>query len=104
MAKRFGAPAVVLFLLCLMYFVTYVDRVNIATAGPLIKQDFNLSNTQLGLIFSFFAYPYPMFQIIWGSVGDKFGARLALFVCGAIWASATILTGLVTGLETLILA
>jgi sugar phosphate permease len=104
MAKRLGAPGAVLFLLCLMYFITYVDRVNIATAGPLIKQEFNLSNTQLGLIFSVFAYPYAVFQVIGGSVGDKFGARRALFVCGLIWASATILTGLVTGLATLVAA
>src|SRR5271165_6440596 len=104
MAKRLGAPGVVLFLLCLMYFITYVDRVNIATAAPLIKDEFNLNNTQLGLIFSVFAYPYAVFQVIGGSVGDKFGARRALFICGLIWASATILTGLVTGLATLIAA
>jgi sugar phosphate permease len=87
-----------------MYFITYVDRVNIATAGPLIKQDFNLSNTELGLIFSIFAYPYAVFQVIGGSIGDRFGARRALFVCGLIWASATVLTGLTAGLTSLLAA
>jgi MFS family permease len=99
-----GAPLKVLFLLCLMYFITYVDRVNIATAGPLIKQELNLNNTELGLIFSVFAYPYALFQVIGGSVGDKFGARRALFVCGLIWATATILTGFTAGLATLLAA
>jgi sugar phosphate permease len=84
-----------------MYFITYVDRVNIATAGPLIKDEFHLSNTELGLVFSAFAYPYAIFQVIGGSVGDKFGARLTLFVCGLVWASATVLTGLAGGLKTL---
>ncbi|WP_019905839.1 MFS transporter [Methylobacterium sp. 77] len=94
----------VLFLLCLMYFVTYLDRVNIATAGGEIMKDLGLSNTQFGLILSAFAYPYAIFQVIGGSVGDKFGARRTLLVCGLIWASATILTGLVGGLVSLFLA
>nr|WP_200917567.1 MULTISPECIES: MFS transporter [unclassified Methylobacterium] len=94
----------VLFLLCLMYFVTYLDRVNIATAGGEIMKDLGLSNTQFGLILSAFAYPYAIFQVIGGSVGDKFGARRTLLVCGLIWASATILTGLVGGLISLFLA
>ncbi len=104
MAKRIGAPATVLFLLCLMYFITYVDRVNIGTAAPLIKKEFGLSNTELGLAFSAFAYPYALFQVIGGLLGDKFGARRMLFACGLIWAAATILTGLVGGLFTLFLA
>jgi MFS family permease len=104
MAKTLGAPGKVLFLLCIMYFITYVDRVNIGTAAPLIRAEFDLSNTQLGLVFSAFAYPYAIFQVIGGLVGDKFGARRTLFVCGLIWAAATILTGFVGGLASLFLA
>ena len=100
----FSASNRVLFLLCLMYFVTYLDRVNIATAGGEIMKDLGMSNTQFGLILSAFAYPYAIFQVIGGSVGDKFGARRTLLVCGLIWASATILTGLVGGLISLFLA
>ena len=29
----------ILFVVCLMYFVAYVDRVNISIAGPLIRRD-----------------------------------------------------------------
>ena len=100
----FSASNRVLFLLCLMYFVTYLDRVNIATAGGEIMKDLGMSNTQFGLILSAFAYPYAIFQVIGGSVGDKFGARRTLLVCGLIWASATILTGLVGGIISLFLA
>jgi sugar phosphate permease len=87
-----------------MYFITYIDRVNIGTAAPLIKEELHLNNVQLGLIFSAFAYPYAVFQVIGGLVGDKFGARRTLFVCGLIWAVATILTGLTGGLVSLFLA
>ena len=102
--RRVSASNMVLFLLCLMYFVTYLDRVNIATAGGEIMKDLGMSNTQFGLILSAFAYPYAIFQVIGGSVGDKFGARRTLLVCGLIWASATILTGMVGGLISLFLA
>lgn len=102
--KRLTASNTVLFLLCLMYFITYLDRVNIATAGATISKDLGLSNTQFGLILSAFAYPYAIFQVIGGSVGDKFGARRTLLVCGLIWASATVLTGFVGGIVSLFLA
>ena len=56
--RRFGVSNTVLLIICLMYLILYVDRVNISTAAPLIKADLGLSNTQLGLAFSAFAYPY----------------------------------------------
>jgi sugar phosphate permease len=94
---------VVLGLLCVMYLITYVDRVNIATAARDIRRELSLTNTQLGLVFSAFAYPYLLFQVFGGWVGDRFGPRLTLFVCGLIWAGATIFTGLATNLTTLFL-
>ena len=65
----------VLGLLCVMYFITYVDRVNVSTAAIEFGKEFALSNTQVGFVFSAFAYPYLLFQIIGGWVGDRFGPR-----------------------------
>jgi MFS family permease len=94
----------VLLLLCLMYLILYVDRVNISTAAPLIKADLALTNTQLGLAFSAFAYPYALFQLVGGWLGDKFGARATLGVCGLIVCAATAATGAVGGLASLFAA
>src|SRR5258707_5269750 len=74
---------------------------NISTAAPLIKADLDLSNAQLGLAFSAFAYPYALFQLLGGYFGDKFGARLTLFVSGLIVCAATAATGAVDGLASL---
>ena len=104
MRLRFKATHVVLAMLCVMYFITYVDRVNIGTAASEIQKELHLSNTQLGLVFSAFAYPYLLFQVIGGWVGDRFGPRKTLFWCGLIWAAATIATGFVTSLLTLFIA
>ena len=101
MRLRLKATHVVLGMLCVMYFITYVDRVNIGTAASEIQKELHLSNTQLGLVFSAFAYPYLLFQVIGGWVGDHFGPRRTLFWCGLIWAASTIMTGFVTGLTTL---
>jgi MFS family permease len=103
MRKRIlSAPGVVLFLLCVMYFLTYVDRVNIATAASEIQKEFGLSKTQYGFAFSAFGYPYLVFQVIGGRLGDRFGPRKTLLVCGAIWAIATAVTGLAIGLMSLV--
>ncbi|MEY9132687.1 MFS family permease [Bradyrhizobium diazoefficiens] len=104
MGVRFKATHVVLAMLCAMYFITYVDRVTIGTAAGEIQKELGLSNTQLGLVFSAFAYPYLLFQVIGGWVGDHFGPRKTLFWCGMIWAAATIMTGFVNGLAALFVA
>jgi len=79
----------ILLLLCLMYLILYVDRVNISTAAPLIKAELGLSNTELGFVFSAFAYPYALFQLVGGWLGDKFGARRTLGICGLVVCAAT---------------
>jgi MFS family permease len=102
--RRLSASNTVLAIICLMYLILYVDRVNISTAAPLIKADLGLSNTELGLAFTAFAYPYALFQLIGGYFGDKFGARLTLFVSGLIVCAATAATGAVGGLASLFAA
>lgn len=102
--KMFRATNVVIAMLCAMYFITYLDRVNVSTAAAGFGPEFGLSKTQIGLVFSAFAYPYLVFQIIGGWVSDRFGAKRTLLVCGAIWAAATVLTGLAGGLVSLLVA
>ena len=94
----------VLFLLCLMYGITYIDRVNVSTAATVFRQELHLSNTQVGFVFSAFAYPYLFFQIFGGWVGDRFGARMALTVAGVVWSVGTIFTGMAGSLATMIAA
>lgn len=47
----------VLLLLCFMYLITYIDRVNIATAAPFIQNDLGVSNTELGIALCAFSIP-----------------------------------------------
>lgn len=101
---KLKATTTVLVMLCLMYFITYVDRVNVSTAASQFSKELGLSNTQLGFIFSAFAYPYVIFQFIGGWVSDRYGARRTLIACAVVWAVATTLTGFAGGFVSLVLA
>jgi MFS family permease len=102
-APRIPAPSMVLGLLCAMYFINYIVRVNVSTAAAVFQPELHLTNTQVGLIFSAFAYPYLCFQIVGGWVADKFGARKALTVFAVMWSAATVLMGLTHSLGGMLL-
>src|SRR5215813_1887267 len=99
--SQWTTPRIVLGLLCLLYLILFVNRVNIATAAPLMRADLHLTNTELGLVFSAFAIPYAFFQLIGGCVGDKFGPHVTLSVCCAVVCVTTVLTGAAGGFASL---
>ena len=102
---RVSSPtSIVLIMLCVMYLITYLDRVNVSTAAAGFGKEFHLSHTEVGLVFSAFAYPYLLFQVIGGWVSDRFGAKRTLLFCGTLWAAATFLTGFAGGLASLLAA
>jgi MFS family permease len=103
LGRIFSSTNLVLFMVCLMYGLTYIDRINVNTAGPSLQSELHLNTAQLGWVFSAFGWAYLALQVWGGWLSDRFGARLALTVCGAIWAGATILTGLVGSFTALIL-
>ncbi len=104
MARVLKARSNVLLLLCVMYFLTYMDRVNVSTAAGSFGKELGFTNTQVGLVFSLFAYPYLVFQIVGGWFADRFGPRWTLTICCIVWAGATVMTGLATGIASMVAA
>ena len=51
----------ILGLICLMYLITYLDRVNISTAAPAISAEFGFDKITMGAIFSAFSWAYALF-------------------------------------------
>ncbi len=68
----------VLFLLCLMYLITYLDRVSMANTASMIIKEYGFSKVQMGIIFSAFIWSYSLFQVPGGWLGDRFGPRKVL--------------------------
>ena len=103
MKRIFSSTNLVLLMVCLMYALTYIDRINVATAGPVFQKELHLSANQLGSVLSAFGWAYLVLQVWGGLLSDRFGARLTLTVCAVVWAGSTLLMGLAHSLTGLIL-
>ncbi len=88
---------VLIFWMFLISAVAYLDRVNISIAGHFIQEEYQLSNVQLGWIFSAFVLGYALFQAPGGKLADRFGPRRILLLAAIWWAIFTSLTALVPG-------
>jgi MFS family permease len=98
-----GVSARVVALLTLAAFINYVDRGNLATAGPLIRDQFALSNAQLGLLLSAFFWSYAPGQLPAGWLAERLDARRVLAVGLAVWGVATAVTGLASSFMMLLI-
>src|SRR5262252_11001245 len=87
----------ILLLISLMYLITYLDRVNISTAAPVISQEFGFDKVTMGVIFSAFVWAYAMFQVPGGWLGDRFGPRTVLTIIVGYWSIMTAATAAATG-------
>ena len=87
----------ILGLICLMYLITYLDRVNISTAAPAISQEFGFNKITMGAIFSAFVWAYALFQVPGGWLSDRFGARTVLTAIVTYWSIMTAATAAATG-------
>ena len=92
----------ILVLISLMYLITYLDRVNISTAAPVISKEFGFDKITMGVIFSAFVWAYAMFQVPGGWLGDRFGARNVLTIIVGYWSIMTAATAAATGATSFI--
>ena len=83
------------FWLFVLSAVSYLDRVNISIAGGTIAEAYQLTNVQLGKVFSAMLVGYALFQTLGGRLADRFGARRVLTLGVLWWCVFTALTALV---------
>src|SRR5882672_7522345 len=86
---------VVLWLTVAAYMITYMDRVVISAALPVIQRELGFTLVTMGWILGAFRWSYALFQIPGGWLGDKIGPRRALAFIVTWWSlftSATALT------------
>lgn len=82
--------------------ITYLDRVCISVAAPLMQADLGLSVEQFGWVFTAFYVAYAVFEIPTAWLGDRWGQRLTLVRIVGCWSVFTMLTGAVRGFGSLV--
>jgi MFS family permease len=95
---------VALTLLVIAGLINYLDRSTLSIANHSIREDMNLSATQMGALLSAFSIPYAFAQLPMGVMLDKFGARVMLGFGMMLWSVAQVAGGLVNSLNQFYLA
>jgi sugar phosphate permease len=94
----------ILALICILYFLSYLDRTSISVTAPAMIKEFGFNKATMGLVFSAFATTYALLQIIGGTFGDRFGPRTVLSFLMAMWSVFTVATGAAVNFVTLFTA
>ena len=99
MPQRYRVVTILWFL----QFVNYMDRTNIALAGPSMMKGLHIGAASFGLVLAAFTLGYAFMQIPGGVLADRFGAKTMLIIAPIVWSVFTGATGLVTSLTALII-
>jgi MFS transporter, ACS family, D-galactonate transporter len=83
----------VIALLALAALINYIDRGNLSIASSLLKDELNLSASQLGILLSSFFWTYSLFLPVSGWLADRFDAKWVMALGFFLWSGATAVTG-----------
>lgn len=89
--------------LCVCALINNIDRINLSIAAPAMMEELNLSNAQIGLLGSAFAWFYALSQLPSGWLIDRFGAKKVLTLAIGWWSLATVFMGFAQGFVILII-
>ncbi len=87
----------VAWLIFIVSFVSYMDRVNLSVATPVIMKEYGFDKIDMGLIQSFFFAGYALMQVPGGMMAEKFGHRITGSRAVIWWSVFTALTAVAKG-------
>lgn len=88
--------------LFILTLISYMDRVNLSMAVPLIMKDFGLNAAQIGMVISGLTIGYTIVNFPGGFLADRFSPKKILMISLTLWSLFTIVTGMVGSLTALI--
>ncbi|EHB0533386.1 MFS transporter, partial [Escherichia coli] len=100
--KRKTMGWIIVFLLFIVYMLNYMDRSALSITAPLIEKELGFNAAEMGMIFSAFFVGYALFNFIGGWASDKVGPKTVFLVAALLWSVFCGMTGLVTGLWTML--
>lgn len=89
-------------LLAIAIFINALDRGNFSTAAPLIKDELQLSNSEIGVLISAFFWTYVPGHFLSGWLSERINAYRTLALGLLLWSVATLLTGFASGFAMLL--
>src|SRR5688572_2472256 len=92
----------VLFFLCTLAVLLYIDRVCIGQAEKAIRESLELTKADMSWVYNAFILAYCLFEVHTGHWGDRFGSRGIIARIVLWWSAFTALTGLAFGLWPLV--
>ena len=96
-------PLAALALLTAINFVNYIDRSVLFAVQPLVQAEFKFSDTQYGLLTTFFFVFYMAVAPFIGMAADRYSRRWILFTGVFLWSGATLLTAVAHDYHTLLI-
>ncbi len=83
--------------LVIAVLINYADRGNLALAAPILKTEWSLSASQLGILLSVFFWSYMALQIPAGWLVDRYNVNVVLALGFLTWSLSTAASGLASG-------
>jgi sugar phosphate permease len=96
-ARRTYGRWYILGIICLMYLITYLDRVIMNNTAPEIQKEFGFDNATKGVILNALFWGYALFQVPGGWLSERFGPRAILASLVVFWSLVTIAAGFASG-------
>ncbi len=90
-----------LVLLTALNFVNYIDRYVLAGVQEQVKQEFHVSDGQLGSLTFWFLITYMVASPFTGWLGDRFPRKPMIVVAAIFWSSINLLTAFVHSFDSL---
>ena len=84
-------------LLAVITTINYIDRSVFGVVAPVIRERFDIGDTDYGLVTSGFLFAYAIGQLLSGPVIDRYGTKRAFGVAAALWSVSTMLHALGRG-------
>ena len=84
-------------LLAVITTINYVDRSVFGVVAPVVRELFDIGDTDYGLITSGFLFAYGIGQLLSGPVIDRIGTKRAFGFAAALWSVSTIMHALGRG-------
>src|SRR5215471_12970570 len=80
--------------LTVVNFLNYIDRQVLPAVAPTMRQELNLSQTEIGLMEDALLLSYIVLALVFGRLGDRYSRTKLMATAAAIWSVATGLTAM----------